>query len=514
MMDITVGIDLGTTNSALAYVNVRGIPEIVPNDLGSPITPSVICIKDGEIIVGEEAKELQAIGEPDVAAFFKQQMGVKNFSFYAGGREFSAVDLSALVLEKLKRDAEMALGQSIKNAVITVPAYFKNPQREDTIAAGEKAGLNVLQIINEPTAAAIAYGIRQTPNDQTLVVYDLGGGTFDVTVLEIADGEIRIKTSDGDNELGGKDWDYRVIEFIAAEFEREYSVDPLEDAESLSDLLVRVEETKRQLSARESAVVSITHEGRQGRYELTRAHFEQLTADLMERTISLTRKALADAEIEPQAVDGVLLVGGSTRMPMVKDFIVRTFGKPPLSGVNVDEAVALGAAIKASEWSAEQRESISTFAIGGALKSVDVTNHSLGMIAINSDASAYVNAIILPKNATLPCVESRPFKHRAKTLEVFLTQGETESPAEPVYLGKYVVTDIPPKTEVLDIEYSYDISGTVQVAARVGATEQQLPVTVEPLPPDVPDRFIVPPEQSQLMGHITVYLKAFLPMSI
>lgn len=505
-MDIAVGIDLGTTNSAIAYVNDRGIPVMIPNDFGSPVTPSVICVKDGEIIVGEVAKEFQAAGEQDVAAFFKQQMGERNFVFYAGGREFSAVDLSALVLEKLKRDAETALGQSIANAVITVPAYFKNPQREDTIAAGEKAGLNVLQIINEPTAAAIAYGIRHASKDQTLMFYDLGGGTFDVTILEIANGEIRIKTSDGDNELGGKNWDYRIVEFVASQFESEHGIEPLEDSESLADLLVRIEETKKQLSVRERATLSLTHEGMQGRYELTREHFEDITADLMERTISLTRKALADAKVDPKDVDGVLLVGGSTRMPMVKDFVVRTFGKQPLSGVNVDEAVALGAAIKASEWSEEQQERISKFAIGGAIKSVDVTNHSLGMIAINQDGSAYINAVILPKNAELPCVESRPFKHRFSKLEIFLTQGETESPADPAYLGKYVVTDIPREAEVLDIEYSYDISGTVKVAAKVQATGQELPVTVEPLSPDVPGRFLVLPEQSKLGGHITVYL--------
>jgi molecular chaperone DnaK (HSP70) len=360
-MDIAVGIDLGTTNSAIAYVNDHGIPVVIPNNLGSSVTPSVICIKHGEIIVGEEAKELQAAGEQDVATFFKQQMGVRNFVFYAGGREFSAVDLSSLVLAKLKQDAERVLGHPIAKAVVTVPAYFKNPQREDTIAAGKKAGLDVPQVINEPTAAAIAYGIRHVSENQILIVYDLGGGTFDVTILEIVSGETRIRTSDGDNELGGKDWDYRIMEYIAAQFEAEHGFDPLEDSEGIGYLLTLVEGLKRQLSARERVTLSLVHKGMQSRYELSRKHFEQITADLMERTISLTLKALDDAKIDPLEVDGVLLVGGSTRMPMVKDFIIRTFGKPPLSGVNVDEAVALGAAIKASEWSDSQREKISKF---------------------------------------------------------------------------------------------------------------------------------------------------------
>ncbi len=512
-MSIAVGIDLGTTNSAVARLDEHGRPVIIPNDLGEPITPSVVCFKNGEVIVGQEAKELQAAGEPFIAAFFKREMGVRDFVFHAEGRDHTATDLSALVLEKLKRDAERSVGQSIADAVITVPAYFHNPEREATIAAGKLAGFNVLQAINEPTAAAIAYGYKRATEDQTLLVYDLGGGTFDVTLLRISGDEIRILTSEGDHELGGKNWDDRIVEFAATRFRDEFGSDPFEDAVSLSDLLVRAEEAKKRLSSSNSARISIVHDGNQGRYELDRATFERIGHDLMERTISLTEKAMDDQRFAKDKIDGVLLVGGSTRMPMVRDFITRTFGRPPMTGVNVDEAVALGAAIVAAERAAGPSASAPRFALGGR-RTIDVTNHSLGMIALNENRSAFVNSIILPKNAQIPCTQTRPYQHRTRRrggnrLEIFMTQGESSAPAEVTYLGMYVVDDIPHQERgltVIDVEYSYDISGTVAVKGRVHSDGAPLRITVEPLPPDVPARFLKAPEETVEIQHVTAYL--------
>jgi molecular chaperone DnaK len=513
-----IGIDLGTTNSAVACVDEHGRPRTLPNRFGEPITPSVVCFRDGEVVVGQEAKELQAAGEPGVAAFFKRQMGDPHFVFHAAGRDHSASELSALVLAALKRDAERALGEQVRPAVITVPAYFRNPQREATLEAGRQAGLEVLQVINEPTAAAIAYGLdhgARGGRERTLLVYDLGGGTFDVTLLRLAADGLQVLTSDGDHELGGKDWDDRIVEFLSGRFEEEFGVDPFAEVETVSDLLVRAEEAKKRLTSAESAPIAIVHGGERGRYVLTRTSFEEITADLMERTIALTRKVLADQELAAGDVDGVLLVGGSTRMPMVADFIRRAFGRDPMQGMDVDQAVALGAArVAAERWSERGGGCRPAWFLPGAAPTVDVTNHSLGMIAVNEDRSAFVNSVILPKNTPIPCQEVRPYQHRTRRggagdLEVFMTQGEAESPADVTYLGKYVLHGVPwveGGVTVIDVEYRYGVSGTVDVGGRVRATGQALQLTVEPLPPDVPDRFLRPPEESVEAVHVTAYL--------
>jgi len=515
-MGNTVGIDLGTTNSAIAHLDGHGRPVVIPNVEGSPITPSVICFRDGEILIGDTAKEMQALGTWPVAAFFKRQMGDPLFLFHADGTDYTATDLSALLLGKLKADADAHTNERISHAVITVPAYFRDGERKATIAAGTAAGLDVLQVINEPTAAAVAYGLSREEAGRRLMVYDLGGGTFDVTLLELTKDGVRVRTSDGDHQLGGKDWDDRIIEFLAGQFRDEFGTDPLEDTESLADLLIQAEDAKKKLTSFDSTTIALTHDGCRGRYQLDRAKFEEVTSDLMERTVSLTKRVLEDMRLRPKDVDGVLLVGGSTRMPMVHRFIEEAFGRPPMGGVNVDEAVALGAAIVAAEQMAHQKRGPSIFALRGPVKTIDVTNHSLGMIAVNADNSAYVNSIILPKNKEIPCEETRPYQHRTRSrgdnqLEVFMTQGETESPAQVVYIGKYVVHDIPHQQSgitVIDVAYHYDRSGTVNVTARPKGSKKDLRVTVEDLPPDVPDRFLVPPEPTkvEVPEHVTAYL--------
>jgi molecular chaperone DnaK len=506
-MGAAVGIDLGTTHSVVAYVDGDGRASVVPNPFGRPVTPSLVCFRDGEVVVGDMARELQAIGEHPVASLFKRAMGEPAFSFRAGGREYDAVELSALVLETLRRDAERHLGAPVTRAVITVPAYFRNPQREATIEAGRRAGLEVLQVINEPTAAALAYAGAPWPGGEHLLVYDLGGGTFDVTLLRRDADGVRVLTSDGDHELGGKDWDDRIVEFLASEFRTEFGVDPLESREARGALLLEAEQAKKRLTSMQTTPVAFAFAGERGRYALDRDTFARLTRDLMERTVSLTAKVLRSQDLAPGAVDGVLLVGGSTRMPMVAEFVARVFGRLPLAGINVDEAVALGAARVAAE-----RDGTLRFALGGrAAVVVDVTNHSLGMIAVNADGSAYLNSIILPKDAVIPSVETRPYafrtrRHGASDLEVFLTQGETTDPADVAYLGRYLVHDVPRgerETTVVDVRYRHDVSGTVQVEAQARGAD--LRVTREPLPSDVPARFLLPPVEA-VPQQVTAYL--------
>lgn len=487
-----VGIDLGTTNSEIAYIDEYNKPVVIPNKDGNNITPSVICFDGNSIIIGEEAKELQALGTYDTVAFFKRQMGDETFSFYTNGIDYTATELSAMILKKLKDDAEFFLGKKISDAVITVPAYFKEKERQSTIDAGKKAGLNVLQVINEPTAAAVAYGVKNSSN-QTILVYDLGGGTFDVTIMKIQKNVIKILNSTGDHHLGGKDWDDKIISYLAQQFEEEFGVDPLQDSESVVDLLIRAEEAKKQLTKRMSTNISISYDGMKGRYTLDRDIFDDLTADLMERTVSLTQQALDDIELNSSDIDNILLVGGSTRMPMVHSFIEERFFKKPLIGVNVDEAVALGATIVAYDSTNPK------FSLGGK-KIKDVTNHSLGMIAINEDNTKYVNSFILLKNQEVPCIKEKVFLHRvSKTttnkLEIFLTQGEDRTPDGVDYLGMYVVDNIPyEKGETVDIsiKYEYDISGVVNVNAYVGS--KKLPIQKHSLPYDVPSKFMQPPE--------------------
>jgi molecular chaperone DnaK len=514
-MDQPIGIDLGTTNCAIAHIDQGGQPAILPNADGDLITPSVICFRDGETIIGAEAKALQRLGEPGIAAFFKRHMGEPSFLVQLDGATYTATDLSAILLTRLKADAESALGRPVRDAVITVPAYFRQPEREATLEAGRRAGLNVLQLINEPTAAAIAYGIGSAQGERSILVYDLGGGTFDVTLLRLAPGEIDVLTSDGDRELGGKDWDLRLLDWLDTQFEDQHGIRPTDDAEAAADLLVLAEEAKRRLSGSDATQVAIACAGQRGRYRLDRALFAGLTTDLMERTISLTQKVLASRGLTGGDLNGVLLVGGSTRMPMIQSFVRERLGHQPMKGIDVDQAVALGAAIVATEQQDRRTGQAARprYGLPAPVRMVDVTNHSLGMIALNADRSAYVNAIILPKDSAIPSTETRPFQHPVRAapadLEVYVTQGESESPADIAYLGKYLIKAVPPVAggvQVLDIEYRYDDSGTVAVAARVQADGQALDVTVEPLPSDVPARFLGPPQAVEMPVKTTVYL--------
>ncbi len=510
-MGAFVGIDLGTTYSLVARINSDGKAEIIPNSLGQRLTPSVVDLSSDPPVVGSEAKERQMFGDPGVYAFFKRQMGDQNAIFIEHGKTYTPVDLSSMVLAYLKSCAEKYLQQPVTDAVITVPAYFKDPQRRATIRAGEMAGLNVLRIISEPTAAALAYGVRPTAQKAIYLVYDLGGGTFDVSVVEIAPDELRVIGTDGDHELGGKDWDDRLLNYLAARFEDEFGTKLI--GADFNELIVMAEDRKKQLSELSAVTVPVQGSGRSGRYEVTRAKFEELSRDLLERTTVLCEQALGDMSLKWADLAGVILVGGSTRMPAVRQYVEKMSGKPPLPGTNPDEAVALGAAIQAA-MDIEARSS-STLLLAGRKKSVDVISSSMGMIAVNEDGTKYVNSIIIPKNKPIPSLETRPYSLRVRSnsadsqLEVFMTQGETPDPMRCIYLGKYVFTGIPPlqsRVATIDISYQYDLNGVVEVSAKERSTGKSLNLTVEPLPPDVPDRFLRSPEEERAREHITVYL--------
>jgi len=486
-----VGIDLGTTYSALAICDEQGRPAIVRNREGQSITPSVVAFENGQFLVGDSAKELLAAGETNIALLFKRQMGNPDFKLELGGKTFTAIDLSALVLGKLKADAQDALGIPLSEAIITVPAYFDNARRQATVEAGRRAGLKVLRTVNEPTAAALAFGFGSKTQIQTVLVYDLGGGTFDVTLVRLAPDAIDVIGSEGDAELGGKDWDDRLIAYLAQEFESEFGCSPASDLAANNDLRARCEKAKYQLTSNQQTQVTVAYAGNRGSYTITRETFERLTQDLVDRCLNLAEQTLTDAKLAWTDLDGVVLVGGSTRMPMIGKSIEVRSGRSPLRNINPDEAVALGAAIQTWVDDAAARP---TFALGGTVKKVtDVTPHSLGMVAINHDRSRFINSIIIPKNRPIPRQESQPYTiythaHAPNITEIYMLQGEAERPLDCMILGRYVFSGIRPEaggSTVIDIQYAYDISGIVKVSAMQRDTGQQLNLEILPLPDDL-----------------------------
>lgn len=507
-MSTAVGIDLGTTFSVVACLLQGELkPRVIPTDSGRAIVPSVVCFADGKILVGDEAKERQENGG-EAAAFFKRAMGDPDFSVQMGGQTYSAIGLSALVLAYLRDVASAHLHEAVDRAVITVPAYFTNVRREATIQAGREAGLAVLSIISEPTAAARAYGLRPGVNG-TVLVYDLGGGTFDVSLVKITATELRVVGTGGDHNLGGKDWDDRLLAWVADRFDQQFGGQLLESVRD--DLLIEAEKVKRTLSARESATFTVRRGSTVGQYTMSRGSYEDLTRDLVERTRMLSEQVLDAAGVRWGDLDGIVPVGGSTRMPMVRTLLAQMSGREPLAGIQPDEAVALGAAIQAAEDLEAQEPSAPRFFLAGRRPIVDVMSHSLGMIAVSTDQSRYVNSILVKKNEPIPSQQTRRYSLRVgrrggSRLEVFLTQGESTDPAACSYLGKYVFSgfaDTSAQEVDVDVTYAYDRNGVVQVEAASAPTGHKLALTVEPLPDDVPARFAGAPAKSE---PLTVYL--------